>query len=87
MTTARSTPPVKVDAETYDIIEHTAHLLGKTKKEMLAEAVREYASSRHAELQARLRSVMDTLDGSLTSEVAAMTGFSPEELAELGGVD
>jgi len=54
---------------------------------MLSEAVREYASSHQAELQERLRSVMVTLDGSLTSEVAALTGLSTEELEELGGVD
>lgn len=88
VTTARNAPPpVKVDAETYSVIEHTAHLLGKTKKEMLSEAVREYASSHQAELQERLRSVMVTLDGSLTSEVSVMTGFSADELEKLGGVD
>lgn len=54
---------------------------------MLSEAVREYASSRQAEIQERLRSVMVTLDRSLTSEVAALTGRSTEELEELGGVD
>lgn len=88
MTAVRNAPPpVKVDAETYSVIEHTAHLLGKTKKEMLAEAVYEYASSHQAELQERLRRVMATLDGTLTSEVSALTGFSGDELEKLGGVD
>jgi hypothetical protein len=53
---------------------------------LLAAAVREYLSARREEINAALRRTMETLDGTRSSRVAALTGMSKERLDELGGV-
>ena len=78
--------PIKVGAETDELISHAAHFLGATKKDIVDRAVREYIDANRDEINAGVRSALDALDGSNTSAVSLMTGLSPERLAELGGV-
>jgi hypothetical protein len=78
--------PLKVDPEVDALITNSAHFLGLTKKELVADAVRAYVEQRREEIRAQMREVMRTLDGSRRSRVALLTGLSPERLDELGGV-
>ncbi len=78
--------PVKVDQETHALIAHGATALHMSQKELLAAAVREYLSARREEINAALRHTMQMLDGTQSSQVAALTGMSKERLDELGGV-
>ncbi|MDJ0460037.1 type II toxin-antitoxin system VapB family antitoxin [Arthrobacter sp. NQ7] len=83
MTTAT---PIKVDQQTDRLISHAAHFFGKTKKAVVDEAMRQYIESHRSELAAAIKDAMTQLDGSNASVVSMMTGLSPEELDELGGV-
>lgn len=78
--------PVKVDQETHALIAHAATALHMSQKDLLAAAVREYLSARREEINAALRRTMEMLDGTQSSQVAALTGMSKERLDELGGV-
>ncbi len=78
--------PVKVDQETHALIAHGATALHMSQKDLLAAAVREYLSARREEINAALRRTMEMLDGTQSSQVAALTGMSKERLDELGGV-
>ncbi|SEP91842.1 hypothetical protein SAMN05216188_101908 [Lentzea xinjiangensis] len=78
--------PVKVDQETHALIAHGATALHMSQKDLLAAAVREYLGARREEINAALRRTMETLDGTRSSQVAALTGMSKERLAELGGI-
>jgi len=83
----KTTAPLKVDPETDKLISHGAHLLGMTKKQFVDEAIRRFLDERRGELQARMQSMMATLDGSRTSRVSLLSGLSAEEIEELGGVE
>lgn len=83
MTTAT---PIKVDQHTDRLISHAAHFFGKTKKAVVDEAMRQYIESHRAELAAAIKDAMSQLDGTNKSVVSMMTGLSPDELEELGGV-
>ncbi|MGQ0467086.1 MAG: type II toxin-antitoxin system VapB family antitoxin [Sporichthyaceae bacterium] len=78
--------PIKVGAETDELISHAAHFLGATKKSVVDQAVREYVERHRAEIESGVRDALMKLDGSKTSLLSAMTGMSAERLAELGGV-
>ncbi|MEV0678392.1 hypothetical protein AB0I60_17935 [Actinosynnema sp. NPDC050436] len=78
--------PVKVDQETHALIAHGATALHMSQKDLLAAAVREYLGARREEINAALRRTMAALDGTRSSQVAALTGMSKERLDELGGV-
>jgi hypothetical protein len=82
----RSHAPLKVDPEVDELITHAAHFLGITKKELVAQAVQDYVDRRREEVRARMQEAMAKLDGSMRSNVAALTGLSPERVDELGGV-
>ena len=84
---ARTQAPLKVAPETDELIAHGAHLLGMTKKQFVDEAIRNYLDERRGKLQARMQSMMATLDGSRTSRVSLLSGLSADEIEELGGVD
>ena len=83
---ARTSAPLKVDPQTDELISHGAHLLNMTKKQFVDEAVRRFLDERRGELQARMQSMMATLDGSPASRVSLLSGLSPQEIEELGGV-
>lgn len=78
--------PVKVSAETDQLIGHAAHFLHTSKKDVVDRAVRDYVEAHRTELNAGIRAALSEMGGTSTSAVSAMTGLSPERLAELGGV-
>lgn len=78
--------PLKVDPEVDELIANSAHFLGVTKKELVADAVHAYVEQRREELRRQMQEVMRKLDGTRRSRVALLTGISPERLDELGGV-
>jgi len=77
---------LKVDQEVADLADVGAHQLKMAKKDFVGEAVRTYLQLRRSEIEANMRATMALLDGSARSEVALLTGMSPERVDELGGV-
>lgn len=78
--------PIKVDAQTDKRIADAAHFLGRTKKDIVSDAVREYVDAHRDEINDGIRATLGRLDGSTASVVSALTGLSAERLAELGGL-
>lgn len=78
--------PVKVAAETDQLIAHAAHFLHTSKKDVVDRAVRDYVESHRDEINAGVRAALLQLDGTNTTAVSIMTGLSAERLDELGGV-
>ncbi|MGH3544986.1 MAG: hypothetical protein ACRDPW_03550 [Mycobacteriales bacterium] len=83
---AKSMAPVKVDADTDRLLSDAAHLLHMSKKDLLAEAVRDYVTARREQLHRSISETLRTLDGSDASMVGLLTGLSPQRIEELGGV-
>jgi predicted transcriptional regulator len=81
-----STSPVKISPETDRLLTDASHFLGRSKKDIVDEAVRDYVEAHRADLNAGVRDSLARLDGSLGSIVSELTGLTPERLAELGGV-
>lgn len=77
--------PIKVDAQTDQLISHAAHFLGRSKKDVVDAAVREYIENHRAEIQESVTRALKQLDGSVASSVSLLTGMSRGELDELGG--
>jgi hypothetical protein len=86
VTKAKTQAPLKVDPAVDALISQGAHFLGVTKKDLVAEAVRAYLAARHEELAAGLREAMQVLDGTNRSRLALLTGLTPEEIDEVGGI-
>jgi hypothetical protein len=80
------TSPIKVDAQTDKLISHAAHFLGRSKKDVVDVAVREYIENHRAAIQEAVSSALRQLDGSVTSSVSLLTGLSTAELDDLGGI-
>lgn len=78
--------PLKVDAETNALIDHGAHVLGMTKKDLVATAVRAYVAARKDEIEGGMHEAAAALDGSHIAKVALLSGLSPAKIEELGGV-
>jgi hypothetical protein len=83
----RSTAPLKVDAETDELITDGAHFLGMTKKDLVGEAVRVYLELRKAEMREAMLAKLRKLDGSIASSASLLTGISPEDIDRLGGIN
>lgn len=81
-----ATAPLKVDAETDELITDGAHFLGLTKKGLVDKAVRAYLESRRAEIRQAMLEKLRRLDGSATSSVSLLTGVPAEEIERLGGI-
>lgn len=79
--------PIKVDSSTDGLISHAAHFLGRSKKDVVDTAIREYIENHREEINQGVRAALQQLDGSTASAVSLLTGFSAEKLAELGGVN
>ncbi|QGQ20461.1 hypothetical protein GC089_16280 [Cellulomonas sp. JZ18] len=79
--------PIKVDAHTDQLISHTAHFLGRSKKDIVDQAVREYIDNHRDAIQEGVSNALKQLDGSLGASVSVLTGVSQEEIAALGGID
>jgi hypothetical protein len=83
---AKQQAPLKVDPEVDELITNSAHFLGLTKKDLVADAVRAYVEQRREELRLQMQEIMRRLDGTRRARVALLTGIPPERLDELGGV-
>jgi hypothetical protein len=77
--------PIKVDAETDQLISHAAHFLGRSKKDVVDVAMREYIENHRTEIQDAVTQALHQLDGSIASSVSLLTGMSRADLDELGG--
>lgn len=82
---AAALTPIKVDQETDQLISHASHFLGRSKKSVVDEAVRNFVDAHKTELKTAVQEALRQLDGSTQSAVSLLTGFSSEELEELGG--
>lgn len=78
--------PIKVDAATDQLISDAAHFLGRTKKDIVDVAVRDYVDSHRDEINAAIAASLQRLDGSHAALISEITGLSRSELDELGGV-
>ncbi|MFF0943707.1 CopG family ribbon-helix-helix protein [Kocuria sp. CPCC 205300] len=83
---AHATAPVKVDQQTDQRLSQAAHFLGRSKKSIVDEAVTEYIENHRAEIDLKIREALATLDGSDASAISMLTGISPDEIDELGGM-
>lgn len=81
----KSAPNVKVTEETNQMISNAAHHLGKTRKDVVEEAMRDYVQARLPEIHESIQSFLKQLDGSHAAAVSVLTGYSQHELEELGG--
>jgi hypothetical protein len=80
-----ATAPLKISPETDQLLTDTAHYFGRTKKDLVDLAVREYVENHRDELAAAVKASLARLDGSLPSLVSEITGLSQSELDDLGG--
>jgi hypothetical protein len=86
-TATKRQSPLKVDPAVDELISQGAHFLGVTKKDLVAEAVKDYLAARREEIHQRMREAMRILDGTTTSRVALLTGVSRVDIDRLGGID
>jgi hypothetical protein len=82
---AAAATPIKVDAHTDQLISHAAHFLGRSKKDVVDAAVREYIENHRAEIQEAVTQALKQLDGTVAASVSLLTGMSRAELDKLGG--
>ncbi len=82
----RRQSPLKVDPAVDELISQGAHFLGITKKDLVAEAVKDYLAARREEIHSRMREAMKVLDGGTKARVALLTGISTQDIDRLGGV-
>ncbi len=85
-TSTKRQSPLKVDPAVDELISQGAHFLGVTKKDLVAQAVRDYLALRREEIHAAMADAMRVLDGSTTARVALLTGISHPDIDRLGGV-
>ena len=78
--------PIKVDADTDRRIADAAHYLGRTKKDIVDAAVRDYVDAHRDEMNKAIQASHSRLDGSQAAVVSEITGLSGDRLVELGGV-
>jgi len=78
--------PLKVDPAVDELISQGAHFLRVTKKDLVAEAVRDYIAARREEIHQRMTEAMRVLDGTTMARVSLLTGISPEDIDRLGGI-
>jgi hypothetical protein len=78
--------PFKVDASTDRLITDAAHFLGRTKKDVVDAAVRDYVDAHRDEINVLVAATMARLDGSRASFVSEVTGLTKDELDDLGGI-
>ncbi len=83
---ATASAPIKVDVGTDELISHAAHFLGKSKKDVVDAAVREYIDAHRAEINSGVRAALSRLDGSSASAVSLLTDVPVDQLQEYGGM-
>ena len=82
---AASTAPIKVDAETDDLVSHAAHFMSRSKKDIVDAAVREYIDAHREEINEGVKTALQKLNNSEAAAVALITGYDDAELADVGG--
>ncbi|HCT76060.1 MAG TPA: hypothetical protein DGG94_08450 [Micromonosporaceae bacterium] len=85
-TKPKAQAPLKVDPAVDELISQGAHFLGVTKKDLVAEAVKDYLAARREEINRGMTEAMRVLDGTTKARVALLTGISPEDIDRLGGI-
>jgi hypothetical protein len=83
---AAATAPIKVDVATDELVTHAAHFMGRSKKDVVDAAVREYVDAHREEINAAIKTALGRLNGSDTAAITAMTGLTSAELDDLGGL-
>jgi hypothetical protein len=78
---------VKVSPEGDRLITSGAHYLHMTKKDLVEAAVAFYLDARREEMQAGMRELLGTLDGSRAARIAMLAGMTREEVDSVGGVE
>jgi hypothetical protein len=78
---------VKVSPEGDRLITSGAHYLHMTKKDLVEAAVAFYLDARREEMQAGMRELLGTLDGSRAARITMLAGMTREELDSVGGVE
>jgi predicted transcriptional regulator len=78
--------PIKVDEATDRRIADAAHFLGRTKKDMVDAALRDYVDAHRDEINEGIRASLSRLDGTRASIISEISGLSRAEFDELGGV-
>jgi hypothetical protein len=78
---------VKISPEGDRLITSGAHYLHMTKKDLVEAAVAFYLDARREEMQAGMRELLSTLDGSRAARIAMLAGMTREELDSVGGVE
>lgn len=81
-----SLSPIKVDRATDQRIADAAHFLGRTKKDIVDAAVRDYVDAHREEINEGIRSSLSRLDGTRASVVSEISGLSRGQLDELGSM-
>lgn len=77
--------PVKVSAETDQLLTEASHFLARSKKDIVDAAVRDYVEANREAINAGVRASLERLDGSRAALVSEVTGLSREQLDEVGG--
>lgn len=83
---AAATAPIKVDVATDELVSHAAHFMSRSKKDIVDAAVREYIDAHRDEINAAVKAALGRLNATDAAAVSMMTGFSAEELDDLGGL-
>jgi hypothetical protein len=78
---------VKVSPDGDRLITSGAHYLHMSKKDLVEAAVAFYLDARRGEMQAGMRELLSTLDGSRAARIAMLAGMTREELDSVGGVE
>jgi len=83
---ATALAPIKIDSQTDELVSQAAHFLSHSKKEIVDLAVREYVDNHRDEIHRGVRDALLQLDGSKKSVVSMLTGFSSDDVDDLGGL-
>jgi hypothetical protein len=78
--------PIKVDVQTDKLISHAAHFLGRSKKDVVDLAIREYIENHREAIHNGVSEALQQLDGTVASSVSLLTGLPREELDGIDGV-
>lgn len=81
-----ATTPVKVSAETDQLLTEASHFLARSKKDIVDAAVRDYVDANRDSINAGIRASLSRLDGSRAAIISEITGMTRQELDDLGGV-
>jgi predicted transcriptional regulator len=81
-----ATSPVKVSAETDQLLTEASHFLARSKKDIVDAAVRDYVDAKRDEINAGIRDSLSRLDGTRAAVISEISGLSRKQLEELGGV-